>query len=93
MREVVRREGIDAKEAHYTIKRDDEARRRWSLHLYGVDTCDSDLYNMVLNIKTMTVTDAVGTILRAVQLPAFQTTSRTREIIDSMLANTGTGKG
>ena len=89
MREVVRREGIDAKEAHYTIKRDDEARRRWSLHLYGVDTCDSDLYNMVLNIKTMTARDAVGTISRAVQLPAFQTNSQTREIIGRLLAETG----
>jgi cytidylate kinase len=93
IREVMKREGTNAEKARYTIKRDDEARRGWSLHLYGIDTWDSDLYSMVLNIKTMTVPDAVGTILRAVQLPAFQTTSKTREVIDNLLANIGTGKG
>jgi cytidylate kinase len=90
VREAMRRDGTSTKQARYTIERDDEARRRWGLHLYGADTWDSELYNMVLNIKTMTVPDAVGTILRAVQLPAFQTTSQTREIMDELLAATGT---
>ena len=91
--EVMMREGVNAEKARYAIKRDDETRRGWSRHLYGIDTWDSDLYSMVLNIKTMAVPDAVGTILRAVQLPAFQTTSQTQEVMDSLLAETGTGKG
>lgn len=91
VREVMRRDGASAKQARDRIESDDRARRRWGLHLYGVDTADSELYNMVLNIKRMTVEDAVGTISRAVQLPAFQTTSQTREMIDKLLAETAPG--
>lgn len=86
VKEGMRRDGTSAEEARYTIKKDDEARRKWSLHLYGADPWDSDLYDMVLNVKSMTVADAVGTITQAARLPAFQTTSQTRETLDHLLA-------
>jgi cytidylate kinase len=85
--ERMRRDGATAEEARYTIKKDDEARRKWSFHLYGADPWDSDLYDMVLNVKTMTVPDAVGTITRAARLAAFQTTPQTREAIQELLAD------
>lgn len=93
IKEGMRRDGTTAEEARYTIKRDDEERRKWALHLYGVDTSDFDLYDMLLNTKVMTVQDAVGTILRALQLPAFQTTSQTRQILDELLADTQATEG
>jgi cytidylate kinase len=93
VREVMKREGITAEKARYTIRKDDEARRRWSTHLYGIDSWDSDLYSMVLNIKTMTVLNAIGTISRALKLPAFQTTRRTGEVIDRLLGGDATPRG
>jgi hypothetical protein len=90
---VMRRDGTSARQARNRIERDDAARRRWGLHLYGADTSDPELYNMVLNIRTMTVPDAIGTITRALQLPAFQTTSQTLEMIDHVLVECGTDRG
>jgi len=92
VKEQISRDGTTAEQARYTIKKDDEERRKWSLHLYGADPCDSDLYDMVLNVTTMEVQDAVGTIARAVRLPAFQTTPRTLEAIDALLADTQAAK-
>lgn len=88
VKEQISRDGTTAEQARYTIKKDDEERRKWSLHLYGADPCDSDLYDMVLNVTTMEVQDAVGTIARAVRLPAFQTTPPTLEAIDALLTDT-----
>ena len=79
IRQVTRRHNRTAQEAHQLIKGIDEKRRKWSLHLYGADPWDGNLYDMVLHTRTMSVEPVVDTILRAVKLPAFQTTSETRE--------------
>lgn len=84
VKEEMRRENISEKEARDILKRDDSERRKWSLHLYGVDTWDSSLYDMVLQPKTMTVDDAVNIILHTVQLPCFQTTPRSKEILNDL---------
>jgi cytidylate kinase len=83
--EEMRRENISAEEARRILRKDDEERRRWSLALYGIDTWDSSLYDMVLHIKTMTVEDAVGTIRRALELPGFQTTPESQAILDKLV--------
>ena len=86
VKEEMKRENISAEEALHTLKKDDDERRKWSITLYGVDPQDPTLYDMVLHIKTMRVDDAVSTILLAVQLPAFQTTSESQEMLDSLTA-------
>jgi cytidylate kinase len=48
IREEMKREKIPLKEAEEIIKKDDEERRKWSLALYGIDTWDPILYEMVL---------------------------------------------
>jgi cytidylate kinase len=83
--EEVRREKISAEEARSILRKDDEERRRWSLSLYGIDTWDSSLYDMVLHIKTMRVDDAVSTIRRALELPRFQTTPESQAILDKLV--------
>ena len=59
-------------------------RRKWSRHLYGIDTRDPDLYDLVLHIGTMTVDDAVSTLQRALEIPRFRTTSESRGILDQL---------
>ncbi len=86
VKEEMKRENISAEEALHTLKKDDDERRKWSITLYGVDPQDPNLYDMVLHIKTMRVDDAVSTILRAVQLPAYQTTPESQKILDSLAA-------
>ena len=85
IKEEVKRENISPEEARRILRKDDEERRKWSLALYGIDTWDSALYDMVLHIKTMTVEDAVSTIRRALEIPRFQTTPESQAILDKLV--------
>jgi cytidylate kinase len=83
IQEVIRREGASADEARRILERVDEERSKWSQHLYGIDTWDPTLYDMVLNLRSLSVDDAVKLIARNVELPAFQSTPETRRILDN----------
>jgi len=48
------REHISSKEALHILKKDDEQRRKWSRRLYGIDTRDPGLYDLVLRIRKIT---------------------------------------
>ena len=84
VRNEMTREGISQKEALRIIKNDDEERRRWSKHLYGIDTWDPSLYDLVIHIGRITVEDAVGIIAKTVQLPQFQTTPTSQRALQDL---------
>ena len=84
IKEEMRRKNISEQEARYILKKDDDERRKWGLSLYGADTWDSRLYDLVLHIDTMTVEDAVEIIQYTIQRPSFRTTSESRKIIDDL---------
>ena len=84
VKEEINREHISAEEACKLIMKDDEERRRWGLSLYGKDTLDASLYDMVLNIQNMTVGDAVNVISSTIKLPRFQTTPASQKKIDDL---------
>lgn len=81
----MKRENISKKEALHIIKKDDEERRKWSQHLYGIDTKDSSLYDMVLHIRKITVDDAVDIICHTVGLEHFKTTPESQKAMDNLL--------
>lgn len=82
--EEMKREKISAEKARHILKKDDEERRKWGLDLYGHDTQNSRLYDMVLHIQTMTVDDAVKIVLNAVHLPCYQTTPESQRRLDNL---------
>jgi cytidylate kinase len=82
--EVMRRDNISADEARAVITRDDEERRRWSLQLFGVDTWNTDIYDMVLNIKSMTVNDAVELISETAKRPCFEHTPESQKTVENL---------
>jgi cytidylate kinase len=86
IREVVRRDGVSEDEARERIARADEERRKWSHHLYHVDPVDVSLYDIVVQIRPMTVDDAVGTIALAARLPAFRTTPEVKKTLEELAA-------
>ncbi len=88
VKEEVKRENISAEKARYILKKDDEERRKWGLQLYGIDTWNCNLYDMMLHIKAMTVDDAVQIILQALKLQIFETTPLSQKIIDDLLLST-----
>jgi len=84
VKEEMKRENISAEEALYILKKDDEERRGWGLKVYGTDTWDDRLYDMVLHIKKLTVEDAVEILFETVQKPIFQTTPESHKIISNL---------
>jgi cytidylate kinase len=78
----VDREGITRKEALRIIKHNDEERRKWSEHLYGINTWDPTLYDLVIHIGKMTIDDAVSVICHSVAFDTFRTTPESQQAIE-----------
>jgi len=79
------REGISEGEALRILKNDDEERRKWSRHLFGVDTADPALYDLVLHIKKITSDDAADLICRTVALEQFRPTPQSQRVLDDVV--------
>jgi cytidylate kinase len=63
----------------------DEARRKWGLHLYGVDTQDPSLYDLVIHIGRLSIEDAAELIARAARTDRFQATAESQAAMDDLL--------
>jgi cytidylate kinase len=83
--EEMTREGISAEAARAFLEKDDQERYRWSYHLYGIDTRDPGLYDMVIHVKSITTEGAADIIQYAVSLPQFQATPESRKAMDDLL--------
>ena len=85
VKEEMKRENISAKEARHILKKDDEERRKWSLSLYGIDTADASLYDMVIHIDKLGVDDAVNILSDATGRPCFQSSADSKEILGGLV--------
>ena len=87
VKDEMKRENTTEEEARLLLVKDDEERRKWSLHLYGIDTRDPGLYDVVLHIDNLKVNDAVEILTDIAKRPCFQTTQESQKVIkDSYLA-------
>ncbi|MGW8194732.1 MAG: cytidylate kinase-like family protein [Desulforhopalus sp.] len=81
------RENISEEQARYTLKKDDDERRKWAMFLYGTDILDAETYNLILRIGHLSEDDAVDIIANAASLQAFQETPESIAALqDSALA-------
>ena len=67
------------------IKKDDKERRKWSLKLFGVDTWNPSLYDMVLHVNKLNTDNVVRIICDTVQLEQFQATPQSQKVMDDLL--------
>ena len=72
-------------EAIARIKKDDKERRRWSLKLYGVDTWNPDLYDIVLHVHKLNADNIVNLICKSARLHQFQATEQSQKVMDNLL--------
>ena len=79
------REGTSRAEALHLLKRDDEERRRWSQYLYGIDTWNPSLYDLVLSIHKVSVDDAVEIICHTAGLEDFQATLESQKAMEALV--------
>jgi cytidylate kinase len=84
VQEEMRRENISAGEARQILQKDDQERHKWSKHVYGVDTWDPGLYDLLIKIKLITVDGAVDIIKCALKDPRFQTTPEGQKLVEEM---------
>ena len=85
IREEMKRENIKKSEARYQLNKDDEERRKWSLSLYGIDTNDPKLYDIVLNIRGISMDDTVDILYNAAQMKCFQINQRSKQAIEDQI--------
>ncbi len=81
VQEEMKRENISAEKALYILQKDDEERRKWGMQMYGKDTWDSRLYDIVLHIGKLTIDDAVDILAGIVQRPNYQSTPESLKIV------------
>ena len=87
---VMERENISEEKARKVIYRLDVERRKWSMYLYGIDTNSTELYDMVLQIDSLGVDDAVDFLFEVAKRPCFQTTSDSQKKLKEMLESART---
>jgi len=89
IKEEMMRENCTAEEARYQLKKDDEERRKWSRHLYGKDTLNCSLYDLVLHIDTLSVNDVVDILQNIVAKGKFDATPESTAALKeyALLAN------
>lgn len=85
VRNEMAREGGSAQGALQTLKKDDEERRHWSRQLYGIDTADPSLYDLVIHIRKMTVAHAAKLICGAARYECFETTHESQQAMDDLV--------
>jgi len=88
VKDVMEHDNATEKEAVQAIKRIDEARKKWSLHFYGIDIEDPGLYDLTINVSNLSVEEAAELIVTTALLPRFQTTPESKKHFqDLMLAS------
>lgn len=78
------KERLSRDEAEQIIKNDDEQRKKWGLALYGMDTANPGLYDLLIHIGKLTTEDAADIICQTAKLNCFQTTPQSQKILDDM---------
>lgn len=84
------RERLDMSEADAVehCQKVDRQREKWTRFLYGVDWLDPHLYDLSVNLRTMTVEDAVEVCVVLSESPRFRPTDRSaRAMRDLVLAS------
>jgi len=66
------------------LKRDDLERRRWSKALYGIDTTDPTLYDLIIRIGNLKISEAADIICNAVQMDSLRTTYESQKAIEDL---------
>jgi cytidylate kinase len=81
-RVLMERDALSRQEALKMVKQLDLIRRKWSKQLYGIDTWDSSLYDLIINIERIGVEEAVDMICETVASRPFRTTPESQGKID-----------
>lgn len=83
---MMEKKNIDEDNARKLIHKIDSERRKWGMSLYCIDTCISEMYDIVLHINNLSRDDAVDILCDFAKGPCFQTTPESRNRINELLS-------
>lgn len=81
----MQREAVSREVAFRIIEQDDRERRRWSQELYGIDTSEPTLYDLVIHVGAITPEMATEIICTVARRPEFQATPASRGAMEDRL--------
>ena len=81
---LVAQQGLTPEEAAKQVHAKDAEKTQRLRYLYDIDWNDPGLYDMVINLDRISISSAVGAILRGVSFPEFKKTSESQRIIDDL---------
>jgi cytidylate kinase len=82
---VMQRQGLSERDAFRHIEDMDQQRRNWTRFLYGVDWLDPGLYDLTINLQTLTASGAADIVASAAQRPEYQPTPESRTAMANLL--------
>ena len=77
--------GLSKERALHVLEDIDEARQKWGFHLYGIDTHDPILYDLMIKTKKLSTDDAADIICHTAQLDRFRATAESQQMMDDLL--------
>jgi cytidylate kinase len=80
-----RRRATSKAKALRILEQSDEAQNKWGLHLYGIDTNDPSLYDLMIRLEEFSIDDATNMICVAAGLDRFQTTAQSQQAMDDLV--------
>lgn len=84
VQEEMENENISELMARKRLMNDDKSRHNWGTYLYGVDTYDPDLYDLVINLRGMSMDDCVDLVVHAAQSTSFKATPESLGYLSDM---------
>lgn len=85
VRALMARDRISGEQAYRKLMKESDELRKWSLHLYGIDTADPTLFDLVLLVKNLSVDDAIDGICHFAHMETFKTTAESQRAIDDLV--------
>jgi len=84
IRLVQKRENLTKEAAAKVIENEDKNRIQWTQYLYKMDINDSELYDIVINIGSLTIEDACEIICLASRSKSYRTTDESQQVVDDL---------
>jgi cytidylate kinase len=85
---AMERNKLKREEAVKFIKNVDEKRVKWTKFLYHADWHDPSLYDLVINIDNLTISDACDIVSYTASLERFKTTPEAIKMVDDLVLST-----
>ncbi len=82
---AMERNKLSREEAIVYINNIDDQREKWTKFLYDVDWNDPALYDLVINLKKISIQSACEIVANMVKAPEFQTTEESKKAMENIV--------